>query len=38
MNGGMLPVMILSFGYLTLRQALQLVILLARGGHDQPEK
>ena len=28
----MLPVMILSFGYLILRQALQLIILLARGG------
>ena len=28
----MLPVMILSLGYLILRQALQLIILLARGG------
>lgn len=27
----MLPVVILSFGYLILRQALQLIILLARG-------
>jgi putative transposase len=27
----MLPVMILSFGYVILRQALQLIILLARG-------
>nr|MDT0659753.1 hypothetical protein [Micromonospora sp. DSM 115978] len=33
MNGVMLPVMILSFGYLILRQALQLIILLNRGGH-----
>ena len=32
MNGVMLPVMILSIGYLILRQALQLMILLARGG------
>ncbi|MEU5940252.1 helix-turn-helix domain-containing protein [Micromonospora sp. NPDC047548] len=32
MTGGMLPVMILSFGYLILRQALQPIILLARGG------
>src|SRR5258706_10056507 len=31
MTGGMLPVMILSFGYLILRQALQLIILVARG-------
>src|SRR5258705_6865328 len=31
MTGGMLPVMILSFGYLILRQALQLIILTARG-------
>jgi len=30
-TGGMLPVMILSFGYLILRRVLQLVILLARG-------
>src|SRR5437763_8222883 len=29
----MLPVMILSFGYMILRQMLQLVILLARGDH-----
>jgi putative transposase len=29
--GGMLSVMILSFGYLVLRQVLQLIILLARG-------
>ena len=29
----MLPVMILSFGYIFLRQMLQLVILLARGDH-----
>src|SRR5258705_4376492 len=31
MTGGMLPVMILSFGYLILRQALQLIILVAHG-------
>jgi hypothetical protein len=31
MTGGMLPVMILSFGYVILRQALQLIILFARG-------
>jgi hypothetical protein len=31
MIGGMLPVMILSFRYLVLRQVLQLMILLARG-------
>src|SRR5260221_261982 len=30
MTGGMLPVMILSFGYLILRQALQLIILVPR--------
>ena len=30
MIDGMLPVMILSFGYVVLRQALQLIILLAR--------
>ncbi|WP_275415517.1 hypothetical protein [Micromonospora sediminimaris] len=32
MSGVMLPVMILSIGYLILRQALQVIILLARGG------
>jgi putative transposase len=31
MTGGMLPVMILSFGYMILRQVLQLIVLLARG-------
>jgi hypothetical protein len=31
MTGGMLPVMILSFGYLILRQVLQLIILTVRG-------
>jgi putative transposase len=31
MTGGMLPVMIPSFGYVILRQALQLIILLVRG-------
>ena len=31
MTGGMLPVMILSFGYLILRQLPQLIILMARG-------
>ena len=30
-TGGMLPVMILSFGYLILSQVLQLIILVARG-------
>jgi transposase InsO family protein len=30
-TGGVLPVMILSFGYLILRQVLQLVVLVARG-------
>jgi putative transposase len=29
---GMLPSMILSFGYLILRQVLQLIILTVRGG------
>jgi putative transposase len=33
MADGMLPVMILSFGYLILRQVLQLIILVARGEH-----
>ena len=33
MTCGMLPSMILSFGYLTLRQALQLIILTVRGEH-----
>ncbi|MEO3748600.1 hypothetical protein [Plantactinospora sp. B5E13] len=32
MSGVMLPVMILSCGYLILRQALRLIILLVRGG------
>jgi hypothetical protein len=32
MDGVMLPIMILSLGYLILRQALQLIILLARRG------
>jgi len=30
-TGGMLPVMILSLGYLILSQVLQLIILVARG-------
>ena len=30
-TGGMLPVMILSFGYLILRHVLQLIILAGRG-------
>ncbi|MGX7674590.1 hypothetical protein [Plantactinospora sp. DSM 117369] len=29
----MLPVVVLSFGYLILRRALQLIILLPRSGH-----
>ena len=33
MADGMLPVMIVSFGYLILRQVLQLIILVARGEH-----
>ncbi|MEH1130890.1 helix-turn-helix domain-containing protein, partial [Micromonospora sp. CPCC 206061] len=30
-SGGMLPVMVLSFGYVILRKVLQLIIVLARG-------